>query len=58
MTPAPNFTKTLDIVMLALLGGKQRSRAEYEELLRRSGFSIGREFPTRAGISILEANAV
>jgi hypothetical protein len=55
--PAPNFTKTLDIVMLALLGGKQRSRAEYQELLLKSGFAVGREFPTRAGISILEAHA-
>jgi hypothetical protein len=55
--PAPNFTKTLDIVMLAFLGGKQRSRAEYHELLLKSGFSVGREFPTPAGISILEANA-
>jgi hypothetical protein len=55
--PAPNFTKTLDIVMLALLGGKQRSRAEYQELLLKSGFAVGQEIPTRAGISILEAHA-
>lgn len=53
--PGPSFTKTLDIVMLALLGGKQRSRAEYDALLSESGFSIGRETPTRGGISILEA---
>jgi hypothetical protein len=55
--PGPNFAKTLDIVMLALLGGKQRSRAEYQQLLRQSGFSLRREIPTRAGISILEAHA-
>lgn len=55
--PAPNFIKTLDIVMLTLLGGKQRSLAEYDELLRKSGYSVAREIPTRAGISILEASA-
>lgn len=55
--PAPNFIKTLDIVMLTLLGGKQRCLAEYNELLRESGYSVARETPTRAGISILETNA-
>jgi len=55
--PAPDFIKTLDIVMLTLLGGKQRSFAEYQELLRNSGFLVAREIPTRAGISILEASA-
>jgi hypothetical protein len=56
--PAPNFAKTLAIIMLTLLAGKQLSLAEYHELPRKSGYSVSREIPTRAGICILEANAV
>lgn len=56
--PGPDRAKTLDIVMLTLLGGKQRTREEYRELLERSGFALRREIGTGAGISILEAEAV
>ncbi|MCA1648153.1 MAG: hypothetical protein LC797_22735 [Chloroflexi bacterium] len=31
--PGPNWAKTLDIHMLALLGGQQRSRQQYADLL-------------------------
>ena len=53
--PGPDWSKMLDIHMLALLGGRQRTRQEYEALLARSGFVLKREIDTRAGISILEA---
>jgi hypothetical protein len=53
--PGPHWAKTLDVHMLALLGGKQRTRSEYEELLGRAGFALKREIPTFADISILEA---
>ena len=53
----PHFAKTLDIVMLALLGGKQRTQAEYWDLARKAGFSPQREIPTSAGVSLLEAKA-
>lgn len=55
--PGPHWTKTLDIHMLALLGGRQRTLQEYEGLLARAGFSFEREVDTGAGISILEASA-
>jgi len=54
----PDRSKTLDIVMLTLLGGKQRTQKEYEELLEKSGFAFRREIDTGAGVSILEAEAV
>jgi len=54
----PDWSKMLDIHMLTLLGGRQRTRQEYEVLLARSGFLLQREIDTRAGISILEAEAV
>jgi len=55
--PGPDWSKMLDIHMLTLLGGRQRTHEEYEALLARSGFVLQREIDTRAGISILEAEA-
>jgi O-methyltransferase len=53
----PAWSKMLDIHMLVLLGGKQRTRREYEVLFDAAGFSFEREIDTGAGISILEATA-
>jgi hypothetical protein len=55
--PGPDWSKMLDIHMLALLGGRQRTRQEYEALLARSDFVLKREIDTHAGISILEAES-
>ena len=55
--PGPDWSKMLDIYMLALLGGRQRTRQEYEALLNQAGFHLEREIDTHAGISILEAVA-
>lgn len=52
--PGPNWPKTLDIVMLTI-GGRQRTLVEYGGLLGRCGFTMLREIPTRAGVSIVEA---
>ncbi len=54
----PHWAKTLDIHMLALLGGRQRSRQEYAALMDRAGFAFQREINTRAGVAILESLAV
>jgi O-methyltransferase len=56
--PGPHWSKTLDVHMLILLGGRQRTRPEYEALLDRAGFSLRREIPTFADISILESEAI
>ena len=53
--PGPHWSKTLDIHMLALLGGRQRTRQEHEVLLTRAGFSFEREIATSGDISIHEA---
>ena len=55
--PGPDWSKMLDIHMLTLLGGKQRTLSEYERMLEQSGFSFQREIDTGTGISILEAIA-
>ena len=53
--PGPDWSKMLDIHMLTLLGGKQRTRGEYGELLESAGFSLLRQIDTSGGVSILEA---
>ncbi len=53
--PGPHWSKVLDLHLLTLLGGRQRTRREYELLLGSAGFSIEREIETAAEISILEA---
>jgi hypothetical protein len=55
--PGPDWSKMLDIHMLALAGGRQRTRREYAALLDQAGFCLEREIDTGAGIAILEATA-
>ena len=54
----PHWSKMLDIHMLTLVGGKQRTEEEYRDLLRRAGFELKGVHPTRSDVSILEAKAV
>jgi hypothetical protein len=51
----PSWAKMLDITMLALLSGKQRTRAEHERLLAVSGFRLERVVDVRGTSTILEA---
>ncbi len=53
--PVPCWTTTLDVVMLNLLGGRQRSMIEYVTLLNRCGFNQVQEISVGAGHSIVEA---
>jgi hypothetical protein len=51
----PHFGKLLDMVMLAIPGGEERSGAEYAELLEKAGLRMTRVVPTSTEISIVEA---
>ena len=55
--PGPHFGKTLDLIMLAVTGGRERTRAQYAELLGRSGFRLERVLPTQSEYSLVEASA-
>lgn len=57
-TPGPHFGKTLDIIMLAVTGGRERRAPEFRALLERAGFEIDRVIDTASAYSILEAHAV
>jgi hypothetical protein len=51
---APSFGKLLDLTMLVLPGGKERTEEEYGTLFAASGFRLSRVVPTSAGVSVIE----
>jgi hypothetical protein len=52
----PSWIKMLDIGMLTLLDGKERTRPEFEKLLGAAGFKLERVIEIGLGTSILEAS--
>ena len=44
-----------DLNMLVVVGGRERSEAEYGKLLDKAGFRLTRVIPTRSAMSIVEA---
>ena len=52
-TPHPG--KMLDMVMLVLPGGQERTEAEYKSLLEKADFRLIRIIPTASSVSIVEA---
>ena len=51
----PHSSKTLDIIMLAVTGGRERTPSEYTALLESAGFRFERVVPTPSRYSIVEA---
>jgi SAM-dependent methyltransferase len=52
---APHPGKLLDIAMLVLLGGQERTETEYAMLLDRADFRLARVVSTESAVSVLEA---
>ncbi len=52
-TPHPG--KMLDIGMLVVTGGQERTEAEYDLLLSKAGFRLTRVVPTNSAVSVVEA---
>lgn len=50
----PDFGKLLDLEMLLVPGGKERTETEFKALLEGSGWRLTRVIPTPAGKSIIE----
>lgn len=58
MIPAgndPHFGKTVDMVMMTVLNGQNRTRAHYEELIKGAGFEIVRFSEPSPQAAVLEA---
>jgi len=49
---------SLDVLMLAVSGGRERTARELGDLLHRTGFSLGRVVETASTMRIVEAVAV
>lgn len=52
---ATGMGKSLDIIMLALVHGRERTELEYRDLLGQAGFRPGRVIPTGPYLHIMEA---
>jgi hypothetical protein len=50
-----DFGKLLDIEMLAMPGGRERSADEFKALFARSGFEMTKVVPTTSPLSVVEA---
>ena len=53
----PDFGKLMDLEMLLLPGGRERTEQEFRELFDRAGFELTRIMPTRSPLGIIEARA-
>ena len=51
----PHFSKFIDLNMLVMTGGKERTAKEFEQLLGAAGFKLVRIIPTELPTSIVEA---
>jgi len=54
----PDFSKTFDLNMMVMTGGKERTAAEFRELLAAAGFELLRTIPTDVPTSIVEAQPI
>ncbi|PYS51345.1 MAG: methyltransferase [Acidobacteria bacterium] len=50
----PSFAKMMDLQMLVMTGGRERTEAEYRDLFAAGGFKLTRVIPTESPMSIVE----
>jgi hypothetical protein len=51
----PNLAKAMDLNMLVLLGGRERTEEEYQRLVAGAGFRLVRVIPTHSPFCVIEA---
>jgi hypothetical protein len=54
-TDEPDFSKFIDLNMLVMTGGKERTAKEFEQILGALGFRLLRVIPTDLPTAIVEA---
>jgi hypothetical protein len=54
----PHPGKMLDMIMLAIPGGQERTEPEYRVLLDKAGFRLERIVPTESAVNIVDARPV
>jgi hypothetical protein len=56
--PGPDYAKALDVLMLAVAGGRERTATEYRQLLATASFRVDGHSRTASGYSVIHATAV
>jgi len=51
----PDFGKLIDLEMMLIPGGRERTEAEFRSLFEKAGFTLRRVIPTASPLSVLEA---
>jgi hypothetical protein len=51
----PDFGKLIDLEMLLMPGGRERTAEEFASLFERAGFELARIVPTESPLSVIEA---
>jgi hypothetical protein len=51
----PDFGKLIDLEMLFMPGGRERTEEEFRALFERAGFKLTRIVPTQSPLSVIEA---
>jgi hypothetical protein len=51
----PDLSKFLDLTMMVMTGGRERTEAEFKSLLAASGFKLMRVIRTASPVSVIEA---
>ncbi len=57
-TEEPHFSKFIDLNMLVMTGGKERTQKEFASLMETAGFKLLRVIPTEQPTSIIEGQPV
>jgi SAM-dependent methyltransferase len=54
----PSPAQAMDLNMMVLLGGRERTEEEYQRLFQAAGFRLERVIPTHSPFSVIEATRV
>ncbi len=58
VSAANPYSKCMDVYMMAITGGKERTRADFEELLKKAGFRVESVIQTDTEFAIIEAKKI
>jgi len=53
-TSEPHFSKFIDLNMLVITGGRERTQGEFRDLYEASGFKLTRIVPSESPFSVIE----
>jgi hypothetical protein len=54
----PHYSKVLDLEMMAMPGGRERTEEEFRQLFAKAGFELTRVVPMESALSVIEARRV